>query len=195
MMSHRFLTEIRTPRLLLRVDEPGMAPAALAFHRRNRAHLAPWEPPTPEAFYTDAAQTERLAQGRRDLEAGRAARWWLSPTGQPERLIGSIHFSQIQRGAFCSGMLGYALDADTQGQGLMAEALQAGLDEMFSERINLHRIQAAVRPDNPRSLAVLRRLGFAEIGLARDYLYIGGAWRDHLLFAGLNPQFRPPAGW
>jgi ribosomal-protein-alanine N-acetyltransferase len=77
----------------------------------------------------------------------------------------------------------------------MHEALQAVIGEAFSTAINLHRLHAGVRPENHRSLAVLARLSFADEGLARDYLYIDGAWRDHRLFARLNPAFIAPAHW
>ena len=113
----------------------------------------------------------------------------------PGRVIGSIHFSQVARGAFHNTMLGYALDAQRQGQGLMHEALQAGIAEMFSPRVNLHRIQAAWRPENARSGAVLSRLGFEDEGLARHYLFINGDWRDHRIAALRNPDFRAPTGW
>ena len=103
--------------------------------------------------------------------------------------------SSLVRGAFQSCHLGYALDADCQGRGLMHEALRRVVDEAFSPRLNLHRIQAAVRPENQRSLAVLARLGFADIGLARAYLFIDGAWRDHQLFELTNPAFVQPADW
>jgi hypothetical protein len=36
---------------------------------------------------------------------------------------------------------------------------------------------------------LLERLGFASEGLAKDYLFIDGAWRDHVLTARLNPAF------
>ena len=39
------------------------------------------------------------------------------------------------------------------------------------------------------SAALLARLGFVREGLARDYLYIGNAWRDHVLNALTNPRF------
>jgi ribosomal-protein-alanine N-acetyltransferase len=61
--------------------------------------------------------------------------------------------------------------------------------------VNLHRIQAAYRPENGRSAAVLERLGFRHEGLARDYLFIAGAWRDHCITALTNPRFAKPDGW
>ena len=47
----------------------------------------------------------------------------------------------------------------------------------------LHRLEAATLVDNIASQTVLRRNGFAEIGASPNYLFIAGAWRDHLLFA------------
>ena len=110
-------------------------------------------------------------------------------------MIGSLHFSHVARGAFQSAMLGYALDEAHVGQGLMNEAIVAGLEEMFSPRVNLHRVQAAYRPENVRSARVLERLGFRQEGLAPAYLYIDGAWRDHIITSLHNPAFIAPAGW
>ena len=184
-----------TPRLRLVGNDAGLGPAVAAFVRRNRAHLAPWDPPTPEAFYTEATQTERVREGVAALAAGTAFRYWLTWAERPGEVIGSVHFSQVARGAFHNAMLGYALDAECEGLGLMTEALQAGIAEMFSPRVNLHRLQAAYRPENTRSGAVLARLGFEDEGLARQYLYIAGAWRDHRITALRNPAFRRPTGW
>ena len=83
----------------------------------------------------------------------------------------------------------YSLDAQAQGSGLMDEALQTMLAEMFGPNVHLHRIQAAVRPENLRSRKVLLRLGFEQEGFSRRYLHINGAWRDHEVFALLNPHW------
>jgi len=66
---------------------------------------------------------------------------------------------------------------------------------MFSPRVQLHRIQAAHLQENSRSAAVLARLGFEREGLARRYLYIDGAWRDHIVTSIRNPAFVRPDGW
>ena len=70
----------------------------------------------------------------------------------------------------------------------MFEALQATLGHAF-EVLRLHRVQANHLPENHRSARLLRRLGFRIEGLARDYLYVNGAWRDHVLTALTYPQF------
>jgi len=183
---------IATARLALVADDAALGAAVADFYRRNRRHLAPWDPPTPAHFFTEAVQAVRVAKATENFRLGSALRWWLVHEGQ---VVGSAHVSAIERGPFCSAHLGYALDAALQGQGLMHEALSAVVDEVFSPRVNLHRLQAAWRPENQRSGAVLQRLGFADIGLAPHYLYIDGAWRDHRLAQRLNPAFTPPADW
>jgi ribosomal-protein-alanine N-acetyltransferase len=196
--------EITTPRLRLVAGDPGIAPAVCEFHQRNRRHFARWDPPTANSFYTIEAQAARVASGITAFDEDSAYRWWLIdatrcggarlPSSDVE-VIGSLHFSQVARGAFHSAMLGYALDEAHVGQGLMSEAIAAGLQEMFSPRVNLHRVQAAYRPENLRSARVLERAGFHKEGLAPQYLYIDGAWRDHIVASLRNPAFVLPDGW
>jgi len=192
-------THITTTRLHLVAPDPtpglGQAAAVADYFARNQAHFAPWDPPKPPDDDAPATIQGRLVSGAAAFGASQAFRWWLMLADTPGRVIGSVSLSNLARGPFQCCALGYALDAACQGRGLMAEALAAAIAEAFSPRINLHRLQAAVRPENDRSLAVLARLGFADEGLARDYLYIDGAWRDHRLFGLSNPDFIAPAYW
>lgn len=181
---------IATPRLLLQASDPAMSRDALAFVARNQAHFAPWDPPTPEGFFTVRGQRERLMKSRRAFAAGESFRYWLRVKADMTRIVGQVHVFSVSRGAFQSAMLGYQLDQGLQGDGLMHEALTALVDEMFSDRVRLHRLQAAHLPENLRSAAVLARLGFRPEGMAKNYLYIDGAWRDHVINALLNPAFQ-----
>jgi [ribosomal protein S5]-alanine N-acetyltransferase len=187
--------QITTERLDLVATEPSLAEQVAAFYQRNAAYFARWDPPLPPDHASVLRVRESLVEGEAAFEQGRSLRWWLQPRGKPGWVIGSVHLSNIVRGPLQGCTLGYALDAQHTGRGLMHEALGAVIDAAFAPAINLHRIQAAVRPENGPSLGVVRRLGFAEEGLARDYLYIDGAWRDHRIFTLLNPRFVRPQSW
>ena len=152
-------------------------------------------PPAPADSFTEAAQAERLRESAAAFAAGTSYRYLLQPIGDPTRVIGSVHFSNLVRGPFQSCTLGFALDQEYEGQAFMNEALRCAIAEMFAPQINLHRIQAGFQPDNWRSAEVLKRLGFHEEGLCPDYLFIDGQWRVHRLVALLNKAFVTPTAW
>lgn len=186
--------ELLTPRLRLRAAAPELAAAAAAFFVRNRAAHARWNPPPDEALFTVAGQVALLEAASHAMAEGSLAIWWLFERDAPgtadaRQALGRVQLTQIARGPFCSAMLGYAIDATHEGRGLMREALQAVLDDAFG-RLGLHRVQANVRPENTRSLGLLARLGFEHEGLAREYLFIDGAWRDHAMTALRHPRWR-----
>ncbi|MBL8519491.1 MAG: GNAT family N-acetyltransferase [Betaproteobacteria bacterium] len=179
---------IETARLIIATPEAGRAQGALEFVRRNAAHLKPWSPPAPDGIDTLDHWLGVVETAQQALSAGTAVRLWLSPHDDAARVIGSIGYSQIHRGVFCNATLGYQIDAQCEGSGLMREALSASNAYMFGEQ-KLHRIAANYRPENVRSGRLLQRLGFTIEGYAKDYLFIDGAWRDHILTSKVNPAF------
>jgi ribosomal-protein-alanine N-acetyltransferase len=194
------LPELETERLVVRVARPGMQAAMARFLSENfAAHLERWSPPATPAYFSESFWRERLAMAVEEFHAGRAARFVLqarsAPLGGP--ILGTCNYTNIVRGPFLACHLGYQIAASHEGQGLMAEALRATNGFVFS-RLRLHRIMANYRPENERSGKLLDRLGFVNEGLAKDYLFIDGAWRDHILTSLTNPQFDPswvePAG-
>jgi ribosomal-protein-alanine N-acetyltransferase len=60
------------------------------------------------------------------------------------------------------------------------------LDVAFME-LHLHRITAHVLEDNLTSIRLLEGMGFEAEGICRDYLYLHGAWRNHIQYSLLNP--------
>jgi [ribosomal protein S5]-alanine N-acetyltransferase len=183
------LAELHTERLLLRASDASLAAALAAYHARNRHTHAPWNPPSPETMFTEQGQQERLATAARAEAEGTQIGWWFSLRDDAAHVIGHLRFSQISRGPFCNAMLGYAIDTAHEGRGLMREALTAALADVFGPRVGLHRVQANARPENTRSLQLLAGLGFAVEGLAKEYLFIDGAWRDHVLTALRAPDW------
>lgn len=182
-------TRIRLERL---GDFKTDAAEILSFALRNKAHLEPWSPPLEDNYYTEEywqntikksveseAKDESVYFIIRDREA--------APGGT---VIGTITFSQIARGAFQACYLGYNLDQARQGNGLMQEALKLAITYAFNE-LQLHRIMANYQPENQRSAKTLKALGFVTEGVAKNYLYIDGAWRNHVLTSLTNSDAPP----
>jgi len=184
------LPELETPRLALRLARPGMETALVRFLEENFAgHLDRWSPPPAPGFFTAAFWAERLAIAVEEFNADRAVRFVLQPKGPVSGpVLGTANYTNIVRGAFHACHLGYQIARNQEGRGLMAEALRATNAFMF-DAMRMHRVMANYRPENARSGQLLERLGFAREGLARDYLYIDGAWRDHVLTSLTHPAY------
>lgn len=103
------------------------------------------------------------------------------------RIIGVINMNNIARGAALCATLGYYVGMESAGQGYMAEGLAMLKRYAFGE-LGLHRIEANIQPDNHRSIALVRRCGFEREGIAKHFLFIDGAWRDHERWAALDPR-------
>jgi ribosomal-protein-alanine N-acetyltransferase len=177
---------LRTPRLTLQLPGPEAAPRLVSYFETNRKHLAPWEPPFPKGLFTNAFWERRLVQNQDEFTAGRSMRLvLLDRDGADGPIVGLANFTQFVRGAFMSCTLGYSIDQDAQGKGLMYEALDRAIRYVF-EDLKLHRVQANYIPTNERSGRLLKRLGFTVEGYARDYIFINGAWRDHILTARIR---------
>ncbi|MEM1031694.1 MAG: GNAT family N-acetyltransferase [Myxococcota bacterium] len=177
---------LRTPRLSLTLPAPSRAQRLADYFVVNRDHLSPWEPPFPDGVFSERFWRRRLEHNRQEYHAGRSLRLVLSLRDDPEgRVVGMANFTQFVRGALMGCTLGYSLEAASQGRGLMFEALDAALTHVFTET-RMHRVMANYLPTNERSGRLLKRLGFTVEGYARDYIFINGAWRDHILTSRLN---------
>lgn len=93
-------------------------------------------------------------------------------------LIGFIEISNVVRGPFRSGYLGYFAFRGHERKGLMTEALRLVVRKAFSE-MQLHRLEANIQPKNRASIALVKACGFVKEGYSERYLKIGGRWRDH----------------
>jgi ribosomal-protein-alanine N-acetyltransferase len=182
---------LTTARLVLTLPPPEAAKRFVAFVRDNRDHFAPWDPPPDPEVNGEAYWSRRLLENRADFDRGASCRLALFLREAPEGdVVGTASLTNVLRGPLQSAALGYKIAKPHEGKGLMREALEAVIRFGFDE-LCLHRICANYQPTNERSGALLRRLGFVVEGYARDYLYVGGAWKDHVLTALVNPRWTP----
>jgi ribosomal-protein-alanine N-acetyltransferase len=178
---------IETERLVLRPPRPADIPALIRYYKENAEHLVPWEPAWPDRFLTERFWQSQLAHQEQQARAGAALRLIVFKRDARRKVIGSINFTAIQRGAFQGCVLGYSLAEAEQGNGYMTEALRAATEHVFRE-LQLHRVMANYIPRNARSGRLLGRLGFVIEGYARDYLLVNGRWEDHILTSLINPE-------
>ena len=84
-----------------------------------------------------------------------------------------LHFTNIVMGMFKACHLGYTIDKEHEGQGLMREVVAAGIDRLFRGRACIASWPATC----PRTCGsgASERLGFEQEGYARDYLMINMA--------------------
>jgi ribosomal-protein-alanine N-acetyltransferase len=169
----------------LRLPEPEDADAFLGLVARNRDHFRPYEPRRPPAYFTLAGQRDQIAAARRQAELGERFEFgvWEVDGGA---LVGRISLGGISRGALQNAYLGYGIDIEHGGRGYATQAVTLAVRVAFRD-LGLHRVQAAVVPENKASARVLEKCGFREEGLARRYLFLDGQWKDHRMFA-LTPE-------
>ena len=104
-----------------------------------------------------------------------------------DEIVGIINLNEIVRGSFLSANVSYYVSSDHYGKGYMTEALKLVVKFAF-ENIGLHRVEAAIQPDNQPSINLVKRCGFRYEGLAKDLLFINGKWRDHERWAVTDPR-------
>jgi ribosomal-protein-alanine N-acetyltransferase len=180
-------TVYETERLVLKILDRTYAELVIDYYIRNEDFLEEWEPQKAEEFYTKAYQEQQLDRELISIQNSNAFRLWIFRKGDNSRIIGSIGFSNIVRGAFLSCHLGYKLDREEINKGYMTEAIEKGIAIIFND-FGLHRIEANIMPKNVRSLRVIEKLGFYNEGLAYKYLKINGRWEDHIHMVMLNDK-------
>lgn len=172
--------------IVLRPPRGSDHPAWAALRRDSHDWLQPWEPLWAEDELSLGRWLWRLQAWRREQKAGLGQPFLVFRAGD-RQLLGGINISNIRGGVARDCTIGYWTGRPFAGRGHAAAAVRAIVGHAFGD-LGLHRVQAAIIPDNAASRAVLLKTGFVEEGLARAYLRINGQWRDHALFGQVNPE-------
>lgn len=101
-----------------------------------------------------------------------------------EKIIGMISLFDIKTQSR-SAFMGYWLDQDHQGKGVMTRSVLALLRFGFKS-MRLHRIEIRAAPENTRSRKIPERLGFTEEGRLREAEFLGDRYVDHCVYSLLQ---------
>lgn len=89
-----------------------------------------------------------------------------------------IHFIDSQNK---TGMLGYWIDADFQGKGIITKVCKTLIQFSFTE-INLNRIEIKCATKNLKSKAIPIKLNFTQEGILREAEFLNGNINDLYLY-------------
>jgi ribosomal-protein-alanine N-acetyltransferase len=171
MLTDRAATSVR----LIHPSDAG----ALSRHLiRDKAAVAHWMPDRPRDFHTEAGQAERIETLLTGHHAGTG---WPGVIVENGDVIGQVSVSTIIRGPFQRGSLGYWVATTSQNMGHASRAVGLTL-KIATDELGLYKIEAHTQIDNLASQKVLRNNGFVPYGVAREHIFIDGAWRDDLLW-------------
>jgi [ribosomal protein S5]-alanine N-acetyltransferase len=159
----------KSSRVFLRKPTEADIHSLLSLHQKSQEFHSPWVDPPLTApgvkNYIDRCQNN-------DFEGLMIC----YPTNN--QIIGVVNLSQIFYRAFQNAYLGYYVDVDFAGQGLMSEGVRLAINYAFYT-LDLHRVETNIQPENRASINLVERLGFTKEGFSRRYLKVNGEWRDY----------------
>lgn len=121
------------------------------------------------------------------FEKSLGIRWAIRFKGE-DKCIGTCGFNSWSQ-PMRSAVIGYDLNRQYWGQGIITEALNTVIHAAFSEKLpcgHINRIQADTVPGNIASEKVLLKLGFKEEGLRRQSGYWKNSYHDLKCFGLLK---------
>ncbi|KOU36225.1 GNAT family N-acetyltransferase [Streptomyces sp. WM6378] len=169
--------------------------ALAVLHRQNREFLRPWDPPRSDEFFTEVGQRASVAAALRQRDNGAM---WPGVVLYEGAVVGRVDLNNILLGRLRSCFIGYWISSGHNGRGIATDAVALALNVAFHD-LQLHRVDAFAREDNPASCRVLKKCGFRTVGVSRGHIHIDGRWRDDVFFQKLAPwddrvRLMPDAG-
>ncbi|HRH99497.1 MAG TPA: GNAT family protein [Saprospiraceae bacterium] len=121
-----------------------------------------------------------------DFQLKKGITWAI--TIKPEhKLVGTIGFWRMDEANFRTE-IGYMIDIPFQSKGYTKEACCLAIDLAF-KNLNIHSIEANVKPGNIKSESLLYKLGFKKEAYFRENFYFNGVFLDSVIYCLLESDF------
>lgn len=169
--------------LVLQAIQPDDAETLFALVEKNRLHLRKWLPWLD--FNTEVAHSENfIREARAEASAQKGLVTTIRYRGQHCGIIGFNSILSLHR--ICE--IGYWLDADHQGLGIMTRATRAMVDYAFTD-LDMNKVGISAAEKNMQSRAIPERLGFVIEGTARDAEWLYDHYVDLVRYAMLRADW------
>jgi ribosomal-protein-serine acetyltransferase len=170
--------------LELRLLEEQHAGEVFALVDKNRQYLRQWLPwLDTNMSLNDTRVFIKNALDHFANNAGLVAGIWLQ-----DRIVGIISYNTIDWQNRIVH-IGYWIDAEFQGRGVVTKACKALIDYAFYE-LELNRVEIRCATGNRRSCAIPQRLGFLQEGVIRQAEWLYDHFVDHLIYGVLASDWK-----
>lgn len=175
---------LKSQEITLKVLEPENAEDLFTLTNKNREHLRTWLPWVD--LTTEINDTEKyIKESLEKMNKGEGINFGI---WYQEKLVGAIGFNYIHK-INKSANIGYWLDQDHQGKGIMTESCKLLIAYGFEE-LGLNRIDISHAVGNIRSSAIPKRLGFTEEGHFRKSGFVNGKFLDEIYYGLLADEWK-----
>ncbi len=171
---------------IMRQAGPSDIPNIIACYKKNDAHFRPFIPTVPVHFFDQQFWSNKIFKELQEGLLGNSLGLFLFALDN-KTVIGKITLSNIIKGARQAANLGYHIDEDCQGQGIVSSAVKIICHHAFI-KMGLHCIEAGFVPHNKKSERVLEKCGFQKCGNFPNYILINGKWEEHVIYQLINKE-------
>lgn len=176
--------------LCMRLVEPQHAEEAFALIDADREHLRTWLNWVDQSRSVDDVRNYAKLSLQRFADRTALALHIL----EHNKIVGGTGWTDWQQWTLeqrnaegHTADIGYWLASSAQGRGVMTRCVSKLVDLAFNQ-YGVHRLTIRAEPDNARSNALPRRLGFKLEGTMRHIARYDGRWIDHNLWALLAAE-------
>lgn len=186
-----FLTA-ETPRLVIRPVSEEDYEAFVAGYRACSAPRNQFDEGAFDTAFMTRSWYAALLDRRRREAAGDVCYMLNVFDRQDGRSLGYCDVTTQWREAFQCARIGYTIHNPYWGRGLGTECVRA-LVRLAFDRLNFHRLEAHIHPDNAASQRVAQKAGLAFETVRKGYILEQGVWTDNAVYYINNPDWKEPA--
>jgi len=105
------------------------------------------------------------------------------------KIVGVVSYNSIDSSTK-TGSIGYWLDKDHNGKGLMTKSVEKLIEIGFGE-LGLRKVEIRCAVGNTKSRSIPERLGMKEEGVIRNTENLYGRYVDHVVYGMMRDEWKP----